>query len=157
MVWSSELDLTPRAEGLMEAAQSSAATRGQRHMGTEHLLEALVNDRDGIAAQILEQLGVLGAVRRELASLFELLSHESIQSLLMTDPALPRTEGGHPYQVVFKTDGTSGQQNLVRGPNNEPQVAVLGPHAQPDQHVVLKPAPPVIAEAAEEWEAQQIR
>ena len=57
---------TPRAARLLAAAEEAARSRGHDYLGTEHLLLALAEERDGIAAQVLENLGCRGNVISEL-------------------------------------------------------------------------------------------
>ena len=47
--------LTPRAERILAAAQGHARRREQERVGTEHLLLALVDDSNGVAAQVLSE------------------------------------------------------------------------------------------------------
>ena len=51
-------DLTPRSRRLMENALSFAAGENQRRAGTEHLLRAIVLDKDSYGWLILSELGV---------------------------------------------------------------------------------------------------
>lgn len=51
-------DLTPRSRRLMENALSFAAAEDKRKAGTEHLLRAVVLDRECCAWSILAELGV---------------------------------------------------------------------------------------------------
>jgi ATP-dependent Clp protease ATP-binding subunit ClpC len=53
-----ELRPTPRVKRIIHAAEEEATSRGHDYLGTEHLLIALADDRDGIAGRILEELGV---------------------------------------------------------------------------------------------------
>ena len=53
---------TPRAARVLAAAEDAARSRGHDHVGTEHLLLALAEERDGIASQVLENLGCRGDV-----------------------------------------------------------------------------------------------
>lgn len=50
-------DLTPRSRRLMESAISLAAAEGGKAAGTEHLLRAIVLDKDCYASVILSELG----------------------------------------------------------------------------------------------------
>lgn len=50
-------DLTPRSKRLMENAINLAAADGAKNAGTEHLLRAIVQDRDCYASVILGELG----------------------------------------------------------------------------------------------------
>ncbi len=61
-----EIGLTPRAKKVIELAVDEAARLGHHYIGTEHLLLGLVREGEGIAAGVLESLGVnLERVRRE--------------------------------------------------------------------------------------------
>ncbi|MBV9605886.1 MAG: hypothetical protein JO027_12285 [Solirubrobacterales bacterium] len=51
-----EIGLTGRAQDVIDRARREASLRDQRLVGTEHILLALVHDRDGAAARILIQL-----------------------------------------------------------------------------------------------------
>jgi hypothetical protein len=53
-----EVGLTPRAQKVIELAVDEARRLEQRSIGTEHLLLGLVREGGGIAAGILESLGV---------------------------------------------------------------------------------------------------
>jgi ATP-dependent Clp protease ATP-binding subunit ClpA len=63
--------LTPRAQRVLELSQREAERWGHRHVGTEHLLLALVAESGGIAGLVLEQLGVRNAVIRKIHEIVE--------------------------------------------------------------------------------------
>jgi ATP-dependent Clp protease ATP-binding subunit ClpC len=61
-----EIGLTPRAKKVLELAVDEARRLGHHYIGTEHLLLGLVREGEGIAAGVLESLGVnLEKARRE--------------------------------------------------------------------------------------------
>jgi len=61
-----EVGLTPRAKKVIELAVDEARQLGHHYIGTEHLLLGLVREGNGIAAGVLESLGVtLDKVRTE--------------------------------------------------------------------------------------------
>ena len=63
---SGEIGLTPRAKKVIELAVDEARRLGHSYIGTEHLLLGLVREGEGIAAGVLESLGVnLERVRAE--------------------------------------------------------------------------------------------
>src|SRR5688572_845604 len=71
----SKLPFTPRAKRVIDLAKEEAATLNHEHVGTEHLLLGLLRENEGIAAQVLMNLGVrLDEVREEV---LELLSPEA--------------------------------------------------------------------------------
>jgi ATP-dependent Clp protease ATP-binding subunit ClpC len=53
-----DLDLTPRAKKVIELAGDEARRLNHTYIGTEHLLLGLVREGEGIAAGVLESLGV---------------------------------------------------------------------------------------------------
>ena len=77
-----EVGLTPRAKRVIELAIDEARRLGHNYIGTEHLLLGLVREGEGIAAGVLESLGVnLDKVR-----------HEVIRVLSQSTSAGPTTE-----------------------------------------------------------------
>lgn len=63
----SDMGLTPRAKRVIELAVDEARRLNHHYLGTEHLLLGLVREGEGIAAGILESLGVsLEKVRIEV-------------------------------------------------------------------------------------------
>src|ERR1700690_4126502 len=65
-----EIPFTPRAKKVLELAVEEAQNMGHSHVGTEHLLLGLIREEEGVAAQVLENLGVrLDIVREEVISL----------------------------------------------------------------------------------------
>src|SRR3972149_3186542 len=61
-----EIGLTPRAKKVIELAVDEARRLNHHYIGTEHLLLGLVREGEGIAAGVLESLGVnLEKVRSE--------------------------------------------------------------------------------------------
>jgi len=62
-----EVGLTPGGKRVIELAIDEARQLGQNYIGTEHLLLGLVREGEGIAAGVLESLGVnLDKVRHEV-------------------------------------------------------------------------------------------
>ena len=53
-----EVGLTPRAKRVIELAIDEARQLGHNYVGTEHLLLGLIREGEGIAAGVLESLGV---------------------------------------------------------------------------------------------------
>src|SRR5665647_2821774 len=65
-----EVGLTPRAKRVIELAIDEARRMDHHYIGTEHLLLGLVREGEGIAAGVLESLGVnLDTVRNEVIRL----------------------------------------------------------------------------------------
>ena len=65
-----ELPRTPKAERVILLASEQAELMGHTYVGTEHLLLALLLEEEGVAAQVLESLGVeLSDVRNGIQQL----------------------------------------------------------------------------------------
>jgi ATP-dependent Clp protease ATP-binding subunit ClpC len=61
-----EVGLTPRAKKVIELAIDEARRLNSPYIGTGHLLLGLVREGEGIAAGVLESLGVhMGNVRKQ--------------------------------------------------------------------------------------------
>jgi ATP-dependent Clp protease ATP-binding subunit ClpC len=65
------IPFTPRAKKVLELALREALQLGHTYIGTEHILLGVVGEGEGVAAQILEQLGADGD--RTRAAVTELL------------------------------------------------------------------------------------
>ncbi len=62
-----QLPFTPRAKKVLELSMEEATNLGHNYIGTEHLLLGLIKENEGIAAQVLLNLGVkLEEVREEV-------------------------------------------------------------------------------------------
>ena len=73
-----DINLTPRAKRVIELAVEEARRLGHNYIGTEHLLLGLVREGEGIAAGVLESLGVnLDKVR---AQVVQVVSHGSMET-----------------------------------------------------------------------------
>ncbi len=78
-----QLPFTPRAKKVLELSMEEASSLGHNYVGTEHLLLGLIRENEGIAAQVLMNLGVkLDSVREE------------VLEFLGADPSSDEDEGG---------------------------------------------------------------
>lgn len=65
-----ELPFTPRAKKVLDLATCEAKDLGDLYVGPEHLLLGLLREANGVAAQVLTQLGVdLGGLRNQVIKL----------------------------------------------------------------------------------------
>jgi ATP-dependent Clp protease ATP-binding subunit ClpC len=65
-----ERSITPRAKKVIELANDEAMKWGVNYVGTEHILLGLVREGEGVAAQVLIDLGVTAdAIRKQVFSL----------------------------------------------------------------------------------------
>ncbi len=69
-VMGEDIPFTPRAKKVIELAMDEARSLGHNYIGTEHLLLGLIREGDGIASQVLLNLGLdLKSVRDEVLNL----------------------------------------------------------------------------------------
>jgi Clp amino terminal domain, pathogenicity island component/UvrB/uvrC motif len=67
---SGHIPFTPRAKKVLELSLREALQMGHNYIGTEHLLLGLIREGDGVAAQVLVQLGAgLDRVRQQVIEL----------------------------------------------------------------------------------------
>src|SRR5207244_1665050 len=66
-----EIGLTPRAKRVIEFAVDEARRLNHHYIGTEHLLLGLIREGEGIAAGVLESLGI--SLERVRAQVIEVL------------------------------------------------------------------------------------
>lgn len=64
-----KLPMTPRAKMVIEFSIEAARALNHHYVGTEHLLLGLVREKDGLAAQILQEMGVTESVVEEVHNL----------------------------------------------------------------------------------------
>lgn len=94
--------LTPRARRVIVRAASEAEAKGQGFVGTEHLLLAMARDSHGVAAQVLDQLGVREEVLVRLLAVIDSqgggeAGHDRDQARVAFDPA---PDSNHPLLVL---------------------------------------------------------
>jgi ATP-dependent Clp protease ATP-binding subunit ClpA len=81
---------TPGLEKAMDHAMDEATNLQERHVGTGLLLLGLLSEKDGIAAQVLKNLGVrpedIGAATRSLLSSKQVKGEKVEPTLTRTDP-----------------------------------------------------------------------
>ncbi len=65
-----EIPFTPRAKKVLDLAVEEARGMGHNYIGTEHILLGLVKEGEGVAAQVLENLGIhLDGLREKVMEL----------------------------------------------------------------------------------------
>ncbi len=95
MVTMGKLPQTPRAKKVIEYAIEEARNLNHNYVGTEHLLLGLLREHDGVAAQVLMNLGLkLEEVREEVLNLLGAGSEsETGEGALSGGAAGPQGEG----------------------------------------------------------------
>src|SRR5262245_25847312 len=78
---------TPRAKRVIECAIAEANGLNHNYVGTEHLLLGLVREGEGVAAQVLINMGVkLEDIRKEVTNL---LGHNRVDGPRLDEPPPP--------------------------------------------------------------------
>lgn len=102
-----EIGLTPRAKKVIELAVDEARRLDHSYIGTEHLLLGLVREGEGIAAGVLESLGVnLEKVRQQV---MQVVNQSSTASQT-------KTQTKTPYMDALGFDLTEAARNNKLGP-----------------------------------------
>lgn len=113
-----QLPFTPRVKKVLEYAIEEARAMGHNYIGTEHQLLGLLREQEGVAAQVLLNLGVkLEDVREEV---IELLGAESAQNVKEKEEK--RGKSKTPALDSFGRDLTQQAKELELDP-------VIGRHA----------------------------
>ena len=114
-----EIGLTPRAKKVIELAVDEARRLNHHYIGTEHLLLGLVREGEGIAAGVLESLGVnLERVRAETT---RILSQSMPQGTHAAARAPTRTPTVDQLGMDLTAAARAGKLDPVIGRNREIQ------------------------------------
>lgn len=103
------IGLTPRVKKVLELANDEAQKWGVNYVGTEHLLLGIVREEEGIAAQVLSDLGVTtDSVRKQVLNLL----------------------GGGPAGLNGNISGKSGSADKAKTPSLDEYGRDLTQHAK---------------------------
>ncbi len=117
MVTMGKLPQTPRAKKVIEYAIEEARNLNHNYVGTEHLLLGLLREHDGVAAQVLMNLGLkLEEVREEVLNL--------LGAGVDKEDAEPAGGGGQPQGAG--TPGNGGQAQARPGKSKTPALDSFG-------------------------------
>ncbi len=112
-----DIGLTPRAKKVIELAVDEARRLGHHYIGTEHLLLGLVREGEGIAAGVLESLGVsLDKVRAEVT---RILSQSMPQGAAQGGRAATRTPTVDQLGIDLTAAARAGKLDPVIGREKE--------------------------------------
>src|SRR5881296_2161484 len=107
--------LTLKAQEALQASQSHASEKGHPQVAPEHLLWALIEQKDGVVLPILQKLGVnLQTIARDLADAVDKLPKVSGQDQIYVSPALGRIlEDAQKEADRFKDEYVSTEHLLI--------------------------------------------
>jgi ATP-dependent Clp protease ATP-binding subunit ClpC len=164
MVTMGQLPFTPRAKKVLELSMEEAGNLGHNYIGTEHLLLGLIKENEGIAAQVLINLGVkLEDVREEVLDFLGADSaEEEDEETTMTEGSQPQasSKSKTPALDSFGRDLTElareGKLDAVIGRANEIERVIQILSRRTKNNPVLLGEPGVGKTAIVEGLAQQI-
>src|SRR2546421_9321869 len=107
--------LTLKAQEALQGAQAHASEKGHPQVSPEHLLWALIEQKDGVVLPILQKLGVnLQTIAKDLADAVAKLPKVSGQAELHVSPALGRIlEDAQTEADQFKDEYVSTEHLLI--------------------------------------------
>ena len=112
-----EIPFTPRAKRVLELSWDEARQLGHNYIGTEHLLLGLIRDGEGVAARVLENLGVdLNKIR---SNVVKMLGESKPQTVSSGSSSSSSSSGGKtktPSLDEFGRDLTLAAQELRLDP-----------------------------------------
>ncbi len=149
-----EIGLTPRAKKVVELAVDEARRMNHTYIGTEHLLIGLLREGEGVAAGVLESLGVnLDKVRTET---HRILSNSSAGSGSQTSRSNSRTPTLDQLGIDLTKAAMANKLDPVVGRGQEIQRVVQILSRRTKNNPVLVGEPGVGKTAIVEALAQQI-
>ena len=149
-----EIGLTPRAKKVIELAVDEARRLNHHYIGTEHLLIGLMREGEGVAAGVLESLGVtLDKIRAETS---RLLSQSTSQGSHASGRTASRTPTLDQLGIDLTNAARSGKLDPVIGRKQEIQRVVQILSRRTKNNPVLIGEPGVGKTAIVEALAQQI-
>ncbi|MCY3506603.1 MAG: ATP-dependent Clp protease ATP-binding subunit [Chloroflexi bacterium] len=152
-----EIGLTPRAKKVIELAVDEARRLGHSYIGTEHLLLGLVREGEGIAAGVLESLGVnIERVRAETTRILSQSSPQAAGTAAGGTRQASRTPTVDQLGIELTAAATSGQLDPVIGRSTELERVVQILSRRTKNNPVLIGEPGVGKTAIAELLAQRI-
>ena len=143
------IPFTPRAKKILELALREALTMGSEVIDTEHLLLGLLDEGDGVGAQILQRLGATAqAVREAVARLINAGS----EAAEVTGPGSEPRAVSVTRQVRIRDDALTEVKDLLAGIDR--RLSAIERHLGIDAGQEEPPAGAAEAESEAEVEAE---
>lgn len=110
-----EIPFTPRAKRVLELSWDEARQLGHNYIGTEHLLLGLIREGEGVAARVLENLGVdLNKIRSNVVKMLGETKPQAVSSGSSSSSSSGKAKT--PSLDEFGTDLTLAAQELRLDP-----------------------------------------
>ena len=118
---SGHIPFTPRAKKVLELSLKEALKLGHNYIGTEHILLGLIREGEGVAAQVLVELGVnLDGARQKVIQLLADLPEDVGELAPRDEPLCPRcdlplstTASWRPLEVAPHEEGSARRDAVV--------------------------------------------
>jgi ATP-dependent Clp protease ATP-binding subunit ClpC len=143
------IPFTPRAKKILELSLREALTTGSQVIDTQHLLLGLVDEGDGVGAQILQRLGATAQAVRE--TVVRLINAEP-EAAEVTGPGSEPTAVPVTQQVRIRVDALTEVKDLLL--IIELRLSAIERHLGIDAGREEPPAGPTQADAEAEAEAE---
>ena len=112
-----EIPFTPRAKRVLELSWDEARQLGHNYIGTEHLLLGLIREGEGVAARVLENLGVdLNKVRSNVVKMLGESKPQTVSSGSSSSSSSTSGKTKTPSLDEFGRDLTLAAQELRLDP-----------------------------------------
>ena len=112
-----EIPFTPRAKRVLELSWDEARQLGHNYIGTEHLLLGLIREGEGVAARVLENLGVdLNKIRSNVVKILGESKPQTVSSGGSSSSSSSSTKAKTPSLDEFGTDLTLAAAELRLDP-----------------------------------------
>ncbi len=112
-----EIPFTPRAKRVLELSWDEARQLGHNYIGTEHLLLGLIREDQGVAARVLETLGVdLNKIRSNVIKILGESKPQTVASGSSSTSTSSTTKAKTPSLDEFGTDLTLAAAELRLDP-----------------------------------------
>jgi len=148
-----EIPFTPRAKRILELSLEEARQLGHNYIGTEHLLLGLIREGEGVAARVLENLGVnLSTIRSQVIRSLG----ESAETFSSSSSSRSKTPTLDEFGTDLTKKAADGRLDPVVGRNKEIErvIQILGRRTK--NNPVLIGEPGVGKTAVAEGLAQRI-
>jgi ATP-dependent Clp protease ATP-binding subunit ClpC len=99
------IPFTPRAKKALELSLREALQLNHNHIGTEHLLLGLIREGEGVAAQVLVELGA--SLNRVRAKVLELVPASPVEAMEFSGPARTAVAGPVMAGILRRLDDIS--------------------------------------------------
>ncbi len=104
---------TLKAQSALKRAEETAASLGHTYIGSEHLLYGLIAEKEGVAARILEGVGITAEQIKEAVSLFTGVGHRTKLSAADMTPRTRKIIQESARQGANGTEGLVGTEHLL--------------------------------------------